>query len=107
MTSIPLAIAVGNSIRLQIAWRSGEHITGCHLFWPCGAFLSWPMWNGVLREGLNTLFSQSMWNLPAAGIMYPEWTRKWEVYEEELSADLSVVGPLLAAAGAEQLVGAE
>jgi hypothetical protein len=65
------------------------------------------MWNGVLREGLNTLFSQSMWNLPAAGIMYPEWTRKWEVYEEELSADLSVVGPLLAAAGAEQLVGAE
>lgn len=32
-------------------------------------------------------------------IMYPEWTRKWEVYEEELSADLSVVGPLLAAAG--------
>lgn len=30
-------------------------------------------------------------------IMYPEWTRKWEVYEEELSADLSVVGPLLAA----------
>lgn len=32
-------------------------------------------------------------------IMYPEWTRKWEVYEEELSADLSAVGHLLAAAG--------
>lgn len=34
-----------------------------------------------------------------AGIMYPEWIRNWEIYEKELSADLSAVSPLLATAG--------
>lgn len=32
-------------------------------------------------------------------IMYPEWIRKWEAYEEELSLDLGAASPLLASAG--------
>eukprot|EP00434_Breviolum_minutum_P017569 symbB.v1.2.015505.t1/scaffold1160.1/size134679/14 len=32
-------------------------------------------------------------------IMYPEWIRKWEAYEEELSLDLRAASPLLASAG--------
>jgi len=31
--------------------------------------------------------------------MYPEWIRKWEAYEEELSLDLRAASPLLASAG--------
>lgn len=67
-------------------------------------FLLWHGFFWIFLEGVRVV----SWNLsvrlyvpPAQlqGIMYPEWIRKWEAYEEELSLDLRAASPLLASAG--------